>query len=147
MFGDDLKRGKRGENYVRDLMARRNHKVIDVSDNYDIGFDFFVDDMKCELKTDYVINQSGNLFLEEYMDYFKGGRTQGWFKTSKATHLLYLDEKSKTLYIYLLDSLRDYVKENIGYLTLRSLDDGYKTVFGYCVPIDAVPHQTIKRGA
>ena len=144
MFYEDLSRGKKGEAYVRNLMAARNHKVKDVSNNYSIGFDFYIDEKKCELKTDYKINESGNLFLEDYVRYSKGGYGAGWLRTCKADYLLYLDEKSGTLYIYSLNEIRTYLEQN--YVPLRSLDDGYKTIFGYCLPHDTVRHQTIKRG-
>ena len=143
MFNDDLKRGKKGEAYVRGLMESRKHTVEDVSNDTTIGFDFLIDNRKCELKTDYVINTSGNLFLEDYIDYSKGGRARGWFKSCKADYLFYLDEKSLDLYIYLLEEIRDYVDKN--YVPVRSLDDGYKRVYGYCLDKDAVPHQTIAR--
>lgn len=144
MFYKDLERGKKGERYVCELMARRHHKVKDVSLDFDAGFDFWIDDNKVELKTDYVINRSGNLFLEDYIKYSKGDSAQGWFKTCKAQYLFYLDEKSLTLYIYLLDELRDYVKENQGYIPYRSVDDGYKKVYGYCLNKDLVRRQVIK---
>ena len=143
MFYDDLKRGKKGESYVKELMAGRNHKVEDVSMDFAIGYDFLIDDKKCELKTDKVINRSGNLFLEDYMEYSKGGCAKGWLKTSKAEYLFYLDEQSYNLYIYLLDELRDYLKEN--WVPMRSVDDGYKRVYGYCLDKNAVRHQTIER--
>ena len=143
MFYEDLSRGKKGESYVRTLMGRRNHTVEDVSNDFSIGFDFYVDDRKCELKTDNVINYTENLFLEDYMDYMEGGRAQGWLNTSKAEYLFYLDEKNYNLYIYILDELRDYVNKNKCYIPVRSKDDGYKVVYGYCLDKDAVRHQTI----
>ena len=59
--------------------------------------------------------------------------------------LFYLDEKSMTLYIYLLDELRDYIKRNKGVIPYRSLDDGYKRVYGYCLNKDLVRKQVIER--
>ena len=144
MFYTDLERGKKGERYVCALMERRNHEVKDVSLDFEAGFDFWIDDNKVELKTDYVINHSDNLFLEDYIEYSKGGCAKGWFNTCKAQYLFYLDEKSLTLYIYLLDELRDYVKENRGVIPYRSLDDGYKRVYGYCLNKDLVRNQVIR---
>lgn len=145
MFNEDLARGKKGEKYVLNLMAARNHEVEDVSLDFNAGYDFLIDENKVELKTDYVINRSGNLFLEDSIEYFKGGRAKGWFNTCKAQYLFYLDEKSLTLYIYSLDELREYVNENRGVIPYRSLDDGYKRVYGYCLNKDLVRSQVIKK--
>ena len=145
MFNEDLVRGKKGQCYVRNLMRKRNHYIKDVSDNYTIGFDFYVDDKKCQLKTDSIINTSGNLFLENYMDYSNGDSARGWLNTSKADYLFYLDEKNYNLYIYKLDEIREYVKTNKNTIPVRSLNDGYKRIFGYCLNKDAVRHQTIRK--
>jgi len=145
MFYEDLARGKKGEKYVCELMARRQHKVKDISEDTKAGFDFYIDEDKVELKTDYIINSSNNLFLEDYISYYKGGSAQGWFNTCKAKYLFYLDEHSLTLYIYLLDELRQYVNSNKSLLPYKSLDDGYKRVYGYCLNKDLVRRQVIEK--
>lgn len=146
MFYEDLRRGKKGEQYVCELMESRNHKVEDVSLDFDAGYDFLIDDdRKIELKTDYVINHSDNLFLEDCISYSKGDMAQGWFRTCKANYLFYLDEKSLTLYIYCLDELRDYVEKHKNRIPYRSVDDGYKRVYGYCLNKDLVRKQVINK--
>ena len=143
MFYEDLARGKKGETYVKKLMALRSHKVVDVSEQTTIGFDFYISDKKVELKTDYVINRTNNLFLEDSILYSRGGSRKGWFKTCKADYLFYLDEHTLTLYIYQLSDIRKYIEDYKGYIPYRSVDDGYKRVYGYCLDKDLVEHQTI----
>lgn len=145
MFYEDLARGKVGESYVKDLMEHRKHKVKDVSDIPSLGFDFYISNKKVELKTDYVMNRTNNLFLEDCCEYKRGGGRAGWLRTCKADYLFYLDEKDYTLYIYLLDEIRNYVKENKDTIPYRSLDDGNKRVFGYCLNKDLVRNQVIRK--
>ena len=146
MFLEDLYRGKKGERYVRELMEHRNHQVKDVSNNPSLGYDFIISDKKVEIKTDYIISRTNNLFLEDYCQYCRGGKAEGWLRTCQADYLFYLDEKNLTLYIYFLEDIRKYIEENEKEIPYKGLYDGYKRVYGYCLNKDRVKHQTIKRG-
>lgn len=146
-FLRDLKRGEQGERAVINTMISRGHTVEDLTSNkefFEKDIDFIVSGKTCELKTDYVIGRTGNLFLEDYMEYTKDfSRRSGFFNTSEAEFLFYLDAKNKVLYIYDFEQLRAYVKENSAFIKRRSCNDGYKVIYGYCLNKDAVNHQTI----
>lgn len=144
-FREDLQRGKKGEEKVMEIMKQRGHNIVDLTANaqyFDLDIDFLVGGRSCELKTDYVISRTGNLFLEDYMRYDDGNYGEGYYRKSQAEYLFYYDIKSDILYIYPFEELRKYISSTPG-IPVRSLEDANKTVYGYCLNKDAVEHQTI----
>lgn len=128
-------------------MIDRGHTVDDLTCNkecFAADIDFNISGRTCELKTDYVINRTGNLFLEDYLVYTDGRYDGGYLRKSKAEYLLYFDIKGSVLYIYPFSELKQYIKENCGYIPIKVRNDGFKKVYGYCLDKDKVEHQIIE---
>lgn len=145
-FHTDLERGALGERAVIDLMVSRGHQVVDIradKDAQNSDIDFLIDGVLCELKTDFVCWRTGNLFLEDILLYSNNTDAQGWFRKTEAEFLFYLDWENKQLHIYRMADLRAYICEHKRETPLKFVDDGYKRVYGYCVPISALAHQLI----
>lgn len=146
LFYTQRKKGKVGERKIIQLMQQRGHQVIDLTDDsryYAEDVDFIIAGKKCELKTDYIIARTNNLFLETKIEYMSDKEDkEGYFAITKAEYLFYLDEKNNVLYIYTMEQLKDYIDNN--YVVTRICNDGYKKVYGYCLNKDKVPHQTIQ---
>lgn len=136
-------KGDFGEYLVKQYLLRKGHKVQDLSNNpdyWEVDIDFLVDEQfYCEVKSDYVTGRTGNLFLEYQILYKNGKKADGYFNKSKAEYLFYLDMKNKILHCYNFAELREYVEKTKP--ITRTCNDGYKVVYGYCVPVNAVPHQ------
>lgn len=140
-----LAKGKLGEDIVRQVMSARGHEVIDVSNDSSYwreDVDFIIANKKVELKTDYWIHKTDNIFLElDMMYHIDGAMRDGYFVTTEAEYLFYLDIKNLILYIYEMKNLKDYVslhKPSIIFTT-----DYNKTISGYLLNKDKVKHQTI----
>ena len=144
LFETQLARGKKGEELFAKTMVERGHIVEDLRDDEKwrkADVDFSIDGRLVEVKTDYRMNQTGNIFLENGISYAKGGNRDGWFKQTQAEYLAFVDAKTNKIYIYPMELLKEFVEGRL-YL-LRQCDDGYKIVYGYCVPKNAVAYQLI----
>ena len=130
-------KGDTGQLLVKQYLQTRGHKVKDLSNNPEYwakDIDFLVDDtFYMQLKTDYRCGKTGNLFLQHELEYFLGDTKEGWFHTSGANYLLYLDIRNGILYLYRLEKLREYVRTHK--VISRCCRDANKIVYGYCVPI------------
>lgn len=138
-------KGSIGEQLFKDTMLSRKHTVIDVRDDKEYqtkDVDFIVSGFNIEVKTDYRMNQTGNIFLEDVIEYWDDEQKAGWFKTTTADYLSFVDGKTKDIHIYKTTTLRDYIKDNR--LWWNCCNDGYKRIYGYCLSVDVVPHQIIE---
>lgn len=148
IFTKQLRKGKIGEEVIEELMKKRGHKVISVANDerfFQDDIDFIIDDYKCELKTDYKISKTGNLFLEAEMYYFSDGRREkGYFYKTKADYLFYFDINNQTLLIYKMSDLKKYVHDSKNYCKMCEVDDGYKIITGYVIPYNNIQHQEIQ---
>ena len=143
MFERDLERGKRGEKIVKKYLELKGCVVEDVSDNPEYqgkDIDFLVNGKTVELKTDYIIHKSNNLFLETRYYYTKDTPhvkahtvVKGYLGTSEAEYLAYYDIVWDRLYIYKFDDIKNYVINMYKTIPLRVCNDGYKRVEGYCL--------------
>jgi rhodanese-related sulfurtransferase len=144
-FFEDLSFGRLGEKKVIESMNAAGYIVIDVRDKEEYqkkDIDFIVNGKTFELKTDRKCASTGNMFLESRVFYnYTFEDKDGWFEYSEAEYLLYLDWYADVCYMYRMDDLRK-VKDN--YPQKCCNKDSYKSVYGYCIPLDAVPHGTMK---
>lgn len=147
IFEFQLRKGKVGEDVIENLMKKRGHEVICVASQQEFfndDIDFLIDGIKCELKTDYRISKTGNLFLESEMYYFSDGRKEkGYFYKTKADYLFYYDINNDILLIYKISALKEYINDSTHKCNTREVDDGYKIVTGYVIPYNCIPHQEI----
>lgn len=141
-FQQQLAIGKSGEQIVKQFLINRGHNVTDVSNNAayfkkdidfiitdTLGFQYFV-----EVKTDYKLHKSGNLFFES--TYHKSwGDTSGWYDYCEADYIAFLDAVEMKLYIYDFRRGKEYVKKNAEYREFYNYDDAcYREA--YLLPID-----------
>ena len=106
-FDERLEIGRSGEVIVADWFRSRGITVIDVTDvrEYQIkDIDFLLtnsEGQKCsvEIKTDYLMHKTGNLFFEGvyYKDF---GESKGWNDYCKADYICFFDAVNRKLYIY-----------------------------------------------
>lgn len=147
-FYIDLKRGEVGEDKVISILKQRGHNIVDVraaAEYQKADIDFLVDGRSCEVKTDYRIWETGNLFLEDYISYkSKEPYRGGFFRTSEAEYLFYIDIHNDVLYIYKMEELRAFAAAHR--TNVKACEDSYKTTYGICLDKDLVRHQVIYFG-
>ena len=109
-FTKQLELGKKGENIVIDYLNEKFEEVVDVSDDkkyQDMDVDFLCyrhndkgeyKEFKVELKTDYRMDKTGNLFFELSHER-KTGTYKGFFYKSQADFLLNLNANTNKLYV------------------------------------------------
>lgn len=143
-----IKTWKDGENAFAATMAANGYIVTDVSKNpdyFDIDVDFLVynpntrNTRKFEVKTDFRINETQNLYLEVYNNKSKGGK--GWFRFCEADYIVYIDAIEEVAHIILFDDLRTAFKKlggRIAYCRVMGDDSS-----GYTIKLSLVPHKTI----
>ena len=133
-------KGKQGEYYFKCLMDNGNNEIIDVSDNpeyFDRDIDFVITNKLSgntktfEVKTDYHINRTGNLYLEYSNIHSKGGK--GWFTFCQADYIAYGDAIGKCFYIVPFAQL----KERADQVKVRWATCGYDSE-GQLISLDEI---------
>lgn len=143
---EDKAVGDQGEAYVYKLALSRNHTIEDLTDNsyyWSKDIDFKIDGVFVEVKTDKVLNRTGNIWLEdeiEYLDNYTVGK--GWWRKTEAQLIFYLDGINNDLYIYQKSDIEEYLKNHKVNKTYAV--DAYQCRSGYCIPAKAIPHQFIQ---
>lgn len=103
-----MNKGKLGEYYFQCLMDNGNNEIIDVSGNeqyFDKDIDFIITNKLSgntrtfEVKWDYNISRTGNLYLEYSNINSKQWNGEGWFLHCKADYIAYGDAVNKRFYI------------------------------------------------
>lgn len=100
-FFNDLDRGKVGERVFSDIVADKGYEIFDLSNDKTYqkkGVDFRIrNDLKeilIDVKTDYIMYRTGNIFLE-----LQDGPRVGWAKKTIADLIFYIDYNSNTVYV------------------------------------------------
>ena len=100
-FFNDLNRGKVGERIFIEIMAERGWEIEDLSNDKTYqkkGVDFCVKKgnqrLMIDVKTDYVMYKTGNIFLE-----LKDGPRVGWAKKTEADLIFYIDYNANRAYV------------------------------------------------
>lgn len=130
-FNQQLEKGKSGEAIVAAWLQKRGNKVKDVSDDREYqrrDIDLVItnkdgDTLTIEVKTDYKLHKSGNLFFES--TYHKDwGDTPGWYDYCEADYIVFFDVIENKLYIYNFSLGREYVRQAAEYKVFFNHDDG-----------------------
>lgn len=113
-FNKDLKRGKIGEDFVKEVFAARGWYIVDVSNNKEYqnkDIDFLAtkegECRKCEVKSDTWIHSSHNVLLELENE---TRRTKGWFRFTEADALVVHAAATDDIYSFKISELREYVE-------------------------------------
>lgn len=141
MFDELLEPVKDGEWELKNFLREHGCKVTDVSDNpryWRKDIDFLIEEngkqWSIEVKYDYVMSKSGNIYCEWLNPRSKGGK--GWLQFCKADFLFYGDARNRIFYALEVDELREYVLQNKDKLKRRSTNDGS---IGYLLPLKDAP--------
>lgn len=100
-FWNDLDRGKIGERIFAKIATDRGYEIFDLSNDRTYqkkGVDFRIKndlrDVLIDVKTDYIMYKTGNIFLE-----IQDGPRTGWAKKTIADLIFYIDYNSNKIYI------------------------------------------------
>lgn len=97
-----------------------------------------------EIKTDFIIHKTNNIFAETQTQRDSGHNTTRWLYKSKADFLLYYDPYKNVFYQTDLNVLREYVANNINTLTYKKVynkkEKGYNC--GYLVNLSKLNYDT-----
>ena len=144
MFEELFEPNNPGERELKQALRAQGYKVRDVSDNscyWSKDIDLIVTNTatgkitNVEVKWDYYIANTGNLFIELSNPRSKGGN--GWFKFCEADALAYGDAHNKVFYTFDFPQLREFINEHKKEFNCRTTADGS---YGYLVPLALVKH-------
>lgn len=115
MFEEFFIEYKAGETEAKDLFIRSGYTVKDVSDNsnyFDKDVDLIVTNPSgvtktIEVKADFRIADTGNLFIEYINPRSKGG--MGWYRFCEADLVYYADMINKIFYVVEYSALKAVV--------------------------------------
>lgn len=118
--------GREGEiDFVR-YCQQRNLDVVDVTQDKEyqkIDVDFIVNGYYAELKTDNLIDKTGN-FPVELIHHRKTGDRQGWYYYTKAKYIIRYSKKQSRLYVLYFDKCKDYILSHFDKIKWFDKDDG-----------------------
>ena len=114
-FGQEMAKGKIGEDEISRILEKRGYTVKDVSENSqkNYGIDRYLISpgglkVTAEIKTDTQGHRTGNAFIE-----FKVGDNPGWVQHSLANWLLYYVRELQEVYLCSMGMLKHrFEKEN-----------------------------------
>jgi hypothetical protein len=115
-FTQSLEKGKVVEALAEDYFRRNNYNVIDVRDNTEfrkIDIDYIVDGLGfVEVKSNFTTAKKGKegkfFWIELSID-----DNDGWWKFSKATHFLFLDEEGSGVLIHRNTDFINFINDAI----------------------------------
>ena len=110
-FTQQLQIGKSGEDGFIKYCNDNNLNVVDVTHDREyqkIDVDFIVNGYYTELKTDNLIDKTGN-FPIELVHHRKTGDRDGWYYYTQATYIIRYSIKSSRLYILYFQKCKDYI--------------------------------------
>lgn len=120
MFKDDLEIGKRAEEFIKEALATRGHKVTDVSNDKQyqrLDIDLLLENdigqqTTLEVKNDLRSEETGNVFIETYSanNYSRNGA--GWYYYCESAYLAFVQEKKGIAHIVSFADLESYISCN-----------------------------------
>ena len=142
-FYNDLDRGKVGERIFANIVADKGYEILDLSNDKTYqkkGVDFRIKNenqqLLIDVKTDYIMYKTGNIFLE-----LQDGPRVGWAKKTIADLIFYIDYNSNMVYVLEWSSCAAKIDE------LRKVafsnQDGISMV-GALLPVDRLDELQIK---
>lgn len=114
MFIKDKYRGKWGEAQFASLLSKAGVEYEDVSEDKDWqkqDVDFLVGKHKYEVKTDFAISKTGNIFIEVSKE-TKTGVHPGWWRICKADSIAWIDAINGIVYMIDVKKLRLWMVHN-----------------------------------
>ena len=128
-------KGKIGERLVAEYYRGLGYSVIDVSENKQYqrnDIDFFIDGISIEVKTQNCLKEN-NICLELISNVERG--YQGWFHTTAAQDLIFVDDLNKILYKIGTENLREYYYKNKSAVQERVQYNMHKTSIICFIPL------------
>jgi len=113
-FENMVLQGKIGEEDFIEYCHKNNLIVEDKTNDKEfqaIDVDFIVNGYYTELKTDNLIDKTGN-FPIELIHHRKTGDRNGWYYYTQATYIIRYSRKSKRLYVLYFNKCKDYLLEH-----------------------------------
>ena len=134
-FLRDKAKGKRGEQIVYDYYYGLGCNIIDVSEDKEYqqqDIDFLIDGIGYEVKTQNCI-QGNKICIELTANVERN--YNGWFYTTAAEYLIFVDKVNEILYKIRTEDLREYYYKNRQGIQTRKQDNAYKTSVIAFIPI------------
>ncbi len=123
--------GKEGEHLAKQWLESRGWRVEDVSnapEYWGQDIDLLCRDdeevISVEVKWDYNIGNTGNMFIETTTDIDEG--KVGWYGFCCADYIYYGDGKNKQFYVFRTEYLKEYIENNKKRLPQRKAADRNK---------------------
>lgn len=118
--------GKTGEEDFIEYCRKNKFTIIDKRKDKKfqaIDVDFIVNGYYTELKTDNLIDKTGN-FPIELTHHRKSGDRNGWYYYTEAKYVIRYSKKSKRLYVMYFDKCKDYLLDNFKKVQWFDKEDG-----------------------
>lgn len=134
-FNDDKAKGKYGEQIVYDYYNNTGSNIIDVSEDKEYqqkDIDFLIDGIGIEVKTQNCILQN-KICIELTANIERN--YNGWFYTTAAQYLVFVDKVNGILYKIPVEELREYYYKNKQNIQTRQQHNAYKTSIIAFIPI------------
>ena len=125
-FENMVLQGKIGEEDFIEYCHKNNLIVEDKTNDKEfqaIDVDFIVNGYYTELKTDNLIDKTGN-FPIELTHHRKSGDRNGWYYYTEAKYVIRYSKKSKRLYVMYFDKCKDYLLDNFKKVQWFDKEDG-----------------------
>lgn len=141
-FLRDKAKGKYGEQIVFDYYNSIGCNIIDVSEDKEYqqkDIDFLIDGIGYEVKTQNCILEN-KICIELKSNVEKN--YNGWFYTTAAQYLVFVDKVNSILYKIPVEELREYYYKNIQNIKARQQRNPYKTSIIAFIPIEELTEIT-----
>lgn len=123
-----MNKGKKGEMAAQQYLLSRGWEVKDLTNCdsfYTKDIDFLISKGRerhyIEVKWDSRIHQTGNMFIETTTDL--EANKDGWFEFCQAEFIFYGDARNQLFYVFRLEDLKEYIRQDISHLESRKAAD------------------------
>ena len=137
-FLRDKSKGKIGEQLVYDYYTNIGCNVEDVSEDKEYQWqdiDFLIDGIGYEVKTQNCV-QENKICIELTANLERN--YNGWFYTTSAQYLVFVDRINRILYKIRTEDLREYYYKNKENIITRNQANTYKTSVISFIPIEEI---------
>ena len=137
-FERDKEIGKYGEQIVYNYYCSLGCNIIDVTEDREYqlqDIDFLIDGIPIEVKTQTC--QMEEKICIELMSNVERNYN-GWFYTTAAQYLIFVDKHNGILYKISTEELREYYYKNKQYIQMKPQNNDYKTSIIAFIPIENI---------
>ena len=137
-FERDKEIGKCGEQIVYNYYRGLGCNVIDVSEDREYqlqDIDFLIDGIVYEVKTQ-TCQMEEKICIELTANVQRN--RNGWFNTTSAKYLIFVDKFNEVLYKISTEELREYYYKNKQYIQMKPQNNDYKTSIIAFIPIENI---------